>query len=93
MLQAFHESLQTDSGTAVGSLARFLVHYVVGATIWAEYMPETFFNMTMTTPWIYSALYNGAYMLPDAVMILIAGFALMKTPLGKYLTGKDLSVQ
>ena len=56
-------------------------------------MPETFFNMTMTTPWIYSALYNGAYMLPDAVMILIAGFALMKTPLGKYLAGKDLAPQ
>ena len=27
-------------GTVVGSLARFLVHYVVGATIWAEYMPD-----------------------------------------------------
>ena len=81
------------TATAVACTLRFLVHYVVGATIWAEYMPETFFNMTMTTPWIYSALYNGAYMLPDAVMILIAGFALMKTPLGKYLTGKDLSVQ
>ena len=34
-------------GTAVGSLARFLVHYVVGATVWAEYMPENFFGMTM----------------------------------------------
>ena len=29
-------------GTVVGSVARFLVHYVVGATVWAEYMPETF---------------------------------------------------
>ena len=47
--------------TVVSCVARFLVHYVVGATIWAEYMPETFFGMTMTTPWFYSALYNGAY--------------------------------
>ena len=46
-------------GTVVGSVARFLVHYVVGATVWAEYMPETFFGLTMTTPWFYSALYNG----------------------------------
>ena len=38
-------------GTVVGSAARFLVHYVVGATVWAEYMPENFFGMTMTTPW------------------------------------------
>ena len=71
--------------TLVACGARFLVHYVVGATVWAEYMPETFFSMTMTTPWVYSALYNGAYMLPDMVMVLIAGVLLMKTPAKKYL--------
>ena len=69
---------------------RFLVHYVVGATIWAEYMPETFFGMTMTTPWFYSALYNGAYMLPDLVLVLIAGILLMKTPAKKFLLHQDL---
>lgn len=71
--------------------ARFLVHYVVGATIWAEYMPEAFFGMTMTTPWIYSALYNGAYMLPDLVMILVVYVLLCKTPLVRYLKGSDLA--
>lgn len=72
-------------------VARFLVHYVVGATIWAEYMPETFFNMTMTTPWIYFALYNAAYMLTDMVVILVIGAILMKTPAKKYITGQDLT--
>ena len=76
--------------TLVACGARFLVHYVVGATVWAEYMPETFFSMTMTTPWIYSALYNGAYMLPDTVMVLIAGLLLMRTPAKKYLLGQNL---
>ena len=76
--------------TVVACVARFLVHYVVGATIWAEYMPETFFNMTMTTPWIYSALYNAAYMLPDMLVILLVGVILMKTPAKKYVTGEDL---
>ncbi len=76
-------------GTAVGSGARFLVHYVVGATIWAEYMPERFFDLTMTTPWIYSALYNGAYMLIDMAAIMLIGVLLWK-PLGKYLRGEDL---
>lgn len=71
-------------GTLVGCAARFLVHYVVGATIWAEYMPETFFGMTMTTPWLYSALYNLSYMLPDTVLTL-AVFALMYKPLKAYL--------
>ncbi len=74
----------------VACVARFLVHYVVGATIWAEYMPEAFFGMTMTTPWIYSALYNGAYMLPDLAMILAAYLLLSKTPLARYLKGADL---
>ena len=74
----------------VACVTRFLVHYVVGATIWAEYMPESFFGMTMTTPWFYSALYNGAYMLPDTVMVLIAGILLMKTPAKKLLLGQDL---
>ena len=76
--------------TIVACAARFLVHYVVGATIWAAYMPESFFGMTMTTPWFYSALYNGAYMLPDTVMVLIAGILLMKTPAKKLLLGQDL---
>ena len=71
-------------GTVVGCTARFLVHYVVGATIWAESMPETFFGMTMTTPWFYSALYNGCYMLIDMVLILIVG-AIMVRPLGNYM--------
>ena len=74
----------------VASVARFLVHYVVGATIWAEYMPEKFFGMTMTTPWFYSALYNGAYMLPDLVIVLAVYFLLIKTPAEKYFRGEDL---
>lgn len=76
-------------GTVVGSAARFLVHYVVGATIWAEYMPEEFFGMSMTTPWFYSLLYNGFYMVIDMILCLVI-FGLVYKPLNKYLTGADL---
>ena len=76
-------------GTILGSFARFLVHYVVGATIWAAYMPEEFFGMTMTTPWFYSLLYNGAYMLPNALMTLLAA-ALLYKPMRKYILALDL---
>ena len=55
-------------GTLLGSALRFLVHYVVGATVWGEYMPETFYGMTMTSPWLYSALYNGSDMLLDCAL-------------------------
>lgn len=77
------------AGTVVGSTARFLVHYVVGATIWAEYMPETFFGMTMTTPWFYSLLYNGFYMVIDMVLCLVI-FALLLNPMKRYFMGQDL---
>ena len=76
--------------TVVSCALRFLVHYVVGATIWAEYMPESFFGMTMTTPWIYSALYNGAYMLPDMLIILAVYVLLQKTALARFLNGQDI---
>ena len=76
-------------GTLVGSSARFLVHYVVGATIWAEVMPEEFFGMTMTSPWFYSLLYNGCYMLLDMILCLVA-FWLLLDPMERYLLGQDL---
>ena len=71
-------------GTLVGSFARFLVAWVVGATIWGEYMPEQFFGMTMVSPWIYSLLYNGSYILLCMALCLAVGAAVYK-PLGKFL--------
>lgn len=76
-------------GTVVGCLARFLVAYVVGATVWASSMPEEFFGMTMTTPWFYSALYNGSYMLIDLLLCLLVS-ALLWKPVGAYFRGEDL---
>lgn len=55
----------------VGPLAlvgRFLSHVVAGAIFFAEYAPEG------QSPWVYSTIYNGAYMLPELV---ISGFLLM----------------
>ncbi len=77
------------TGASVGALARFLIHYVVGATVWAEYMPETFFGMTMHSPWFYSFLYNGSYMIIDTILCMIVGLLLWK-PMGKYIRGEDL---
>ena len=65
------------------------MHYVVGATVWAEYMPETFFGMTMHSPWFYSLLYNLAYMLPNIAITLLV-FAVAYKPLKKYFTASDL---
>jgi len=71
-------------GAVVGCLARFLVHYVVGATIWASYMPDRFFGLTMTSPWFYSFLYNGSFMAIDLALVLVLG-ALLRPALGKWM--------
>ena len=64
---------------------------LVGAVVWGEYMPDTFFGMTMTSPWFYSAIYNGSYLLASTVLCLIIG-GLLWQPLGKYIRGEDLRV-
>ena len=76
-------------GTLVGSFGRFVVHYVTGATLWAEYMPDRFLGLSMTSPWIYSAIYNGIYVGLCMVLCLVVGGLLWK-PLGKYLRREDL---
>ena len=72
-------------GTVIGCVARFLVHYIVGATVWGAYMPETFFEMTMTTPWFYSALYNGFYAVCNLALGCIVIFLLRQTALRRYI--------
>ena len=79
-------------GTVAGCIARFLVHWVVGATLWAEYMPEKFFGMTMTSPWLYSALYNGSYILIDMAMILVIGLILYRV-MPKQMTSQRLKAE
>ena len=76
-------------GSLLGTFLRFLVHYVTGATLWAEYMPDEFFGMTMTSPWIYSLLYNIAYMGPNIIITLVI-FGLLYVPMKKYLLGQDI---
>lgn len=77
-------------GTLIGGIARFLVHFVVGATIWAEYMPEHFLGIAMDNPWFYSLLYNLVYMIPN-ILITFLIFILLAKPLHKYFTATDLA--
>lgn len=76
-------------GTVVGCVGRFIVHYISGVTIYAAYMPEEFFGMTMVSPAQYSMIYNGSYMLPNTIFALLLAGVLHK-PLKKYFLGEDL---
>ena len=76
-------------GIVVSFLLRFLCHFITGAWIWGEWMPDEFMNMTMTSPWFYSFLYNGWYMLAEIVITVIVAIAIYK-PLKKFIHGEDL---
>ena len=84
---------KTRQSVAVGILVtfvlRFVCHLITGAWIWGEWMPETFMNMTMTSPWLYSFLYNGWYMLAELVVTEIVAMSIYG-PLGRYIRGEDI---
>ena len=75
-------------GSLLGGFGRFVVHYISGVTIYAEYMPETFFGMTMTTPYFSSLLYNGSYMAVNILLSIVVCFALTRAkPIAEYVAG------
>jgi thiamine transporter len=76
-------------GIAVTFTLRFLCHYMTGVWIWGEWMPEEFMGMKMLSPWIYSALYNGWYMLFELVATEIVAM-LIYQPLKPYFQGEQL---
>ena len=76
-------------GTVLGCLARFGVHYLSGVTIYKILVPTEFMQWTFTSPAAYSLVYNGSYMLPNALIALVLA-AVLNVPLRKYILGQDL---
>ena len=74
-------------GAFLGCFARFVIHYISGVTVYARWMPEEFMNMKMTSPFFYSLLYNGTYMLPNTILCVIV-VALLVVPLKKFFRDK-----
>ena len=62
----------------VGCVGRFVIHFISGVTVYAQYMPEEFMGMTMTSPVFYSVLYNGTYMLPNTILAIVICALLMQ---------------
>ena len=77
-------------GIAVTFVLRFICHLITGAWIWGEWMPEEFMGLPMTSPWLYSFLYNGWYMLAELVLTEIVAM-LIYNPLGKYFRREDIA--
>lgn len=58
-------------GTVAGGLLRFIVHFISGVTVYAEYAESTYLGLNTANKYIYSAVYNGVYMLPSIVICII----------------------
>ena len=80
---AVKSSPRSAAAALIGCLGRFVIHFISGITIYAEYMPEEFFNMTMTNTWFYSLLYNGSYMLPNTILAVVVCWLIAK-PINTY---------
>lgn len=60
-------------GVNVGILGRFLVHFVSGIIFFASYAPAGMH------PAVYSAIYNGAYLLPELAISIYIMFLLQES--------------
>ena len=77
-------------GTVLGCLARFIVHYISGVTIYRIIDPTSIPGLgTFDNASLYSLVYNGVYMLPNTILaLLLAG--ILYVPLKRYYSGQDL---
>ena len=60
-----HRLVGYGIGAICVNLLRFLCSFLSGWIIWGVYAPEG------QAPWLYSLLYNGGYMLPNAILCAV----------------------
>ena len=73
----------------MGCACRFVVHYISGVTIYKIIAPTELLGMTFSSPSLYSLVYNGSYMLPNAILALVLA-GLLYVPLKKFIMAQDL---
>ena len=66
-------------GVVLAMMLRFGMHYFSGVFIF-ESFGELWNGFSTDNKWLYSLLYNGAYMLPETVFTTVGAIALFKTP-------------
>ena len=77
-------------GSLTGIFLQFLASYLVGVFVWGRWMPDDFLGMTMTSPWIYSFLYNILWAAPDLLLALVIFVVLYQIkPMRRYLATQD----
>ncbi len=58
-------------GTVIGAAGCLASFVLSGVLIWGEYMPDSFYGLTMKNVWIYSLLYNGSFVLCNEIIAAV----------------------
>ena len=67
------------TGITLSVALRFLVHFLSGIIIWKS-VGALWGNFTTDNFYLYSFLYNGAYMLPELIITVVAAVVLLNVP-------------
>lgn len=76
-------------GSLLAGVARFVVVWFTGATLWGEYMHDLY-GFHMTNVWIYSFLYNLPALVMTALTVIVCVALYNIRSLRKYMTGADI---
>jgi len=77
-------------GTIIGCVGRFIVHYISGVTIYRIIEPTAVPGFgTFDNASLYSAVYNGSYMVPNMILALVIAAVLYK-PMKRFFAGSDI---
>lgn len=66
-------------GSVLATVLRLVCHYISGMVIFGSF-GELWNGLTINEPWLYSLLYNGAYMLPEIVFTTVGVVILLSVP-------------
>jgi len=61
------------AGIVAGGAGRWLAHFISGVVFFASYAPPG------QSPWVYSAIYNGSYMLPEVAISIVVTLVLLRS--------------
>jgi len=73
------------AGAFLGVFGRFICHVISGVVVFASYAPEG------QSPWVYSILYNGSFLLVELVISLVIVGVLYKASKSNFYVKEDSS--
>ena len=74
-----HKFSTVIGGTVTAVALRFICHYLSGVFIWKSF-GELWGGFIANSPYLYSLLYNGAYMIPELIFTTVGAVFLFKNP-------------